>query len=161
VHEVARVTLILTTLALAAALLLGAPKRPEVTIQNPQAGYPQDTCQVEVLFNGKPAKDHQFVLATRQGGARYYFEGSLQRQADGSQWSGKVQLGSANRGLKERYDILIFQLPREDVEYLSTTRQDEGDTNTWWASPWRAPASRGSARSDLGDEIGQEGLAVP
>jgi hypothetical protein len=139
VHEVVRFTLIGVTMATSAALLLTVPARPQVTIDSPQLGDVQDRCLVEVRFTGTAPRDHRFVLATRQGGGSYYFEGAVQQRADASHWAGTVQLGFADRGLNEQYDILVFSMPGRWADYLRTTRAADGEGNTWWVSPGPPP----------------------
>lgn len=99
------------------------------------------TCRVELRFDGKPGRGRTFVVATRQGANLYYFEAAVQRDPSGGDqaWQAQVQAGSRSRGLNERFDLFVFAMDEDLAHYLSTVRQDQVPTNTFWPAPELPP----------------------
>lgn len=138
-HEVARFTLVGVVAAVAGVLLIENPGLPKVVITSPSGPKAQQRCLVQVGFIGDRPRGQRFVLATRQDSGSYYFEGAVQQDGAPDKWLGTVQIGFADSGLSERYDILVFSMPEKWVDYLKTMRIDQNKDNTWWVSPGLPP----------------------
>jgi hypothetical protein len=133
-HEAFRIVLALTVAITGVVVVLHNPPPSTVNIVDPAPGDVVPTCSIEVRFIGEPPRGQTFAVATVQGTSAYYFEGGVGRDPSSREWRARVQVGFADQGLGERYDIRVYALDRKQAAYLSTMRQDQDSRNTWWTS---------------------------
>lgn len=101
-------------------------------ISSPDSGETSPMC-VRVEGTADLGEAETLVIGVKTAQERWYFEGSIDWEADREEWAATVQLGDPADQPVDPYTIAAVAMPSELADYLTSTNSEEDAT--WWSSP--------------------------